>query len=111
MISFYVHILDKEAPEFDICAFNQTLDTRPGQPIAVAVWQSPFAVDNSGDIPDVTCDPQSGSEFTIGQTLVTCEAVDSSGNSNTCSFQINVNGTSSLICFVNPVCKENNHEI
>ena len=104
MVLFYVHILDHEAPKFEICAFNQTLDTQPGQPIAVAFWQSPSATDNSGDIPDVTCDPQSRSKFTIGQTLVTCEAIDSSGNNNTCSFHIHVNGKSYFIWFVNRVC-------
>ena len=73
------------------------MNTKLGQAFAVAVWQTPSATDNSGDVPEVTCDPQSGSEFTIGQTLVTCKAVDSSGNINTCSFQIRVEGSCFLI--------------
>ena len=59
---------------------------------AVATWQDPSATDNSGDVPEVTCDPLCGTNFTIGQTLITCEAVGSSGNNNTCSFQIAVKG-------------------
>ena len=84
--------VDKEAPVFGICPDNQTLDTQPGQPFAVALWQDPSATDNSGDVSNTICDPKSGSKFTIGQTLVTCEAVDDSGNNETCNFQIAVEG-------------------
>ena len=85
IISVKCIFVDKEAP---VCPHNQTLNTQPGQPFAV--WQGPSVTDNSGDVPGVTCDPQSESNFTIGQTLVTCEAVDSSGNINTCRFQVRV---------------------
>ena len=91
--------VDKEAPEFKVCPGSQTLNTPPGQALAVAVWQDPSvnATDNSGDMPEVTCNLLSGSNFTIGQTLVTCEAVDKSGNNNTCSFLIRVEGSCLLI--------------
>ena len=85
--------LDNEVPEFRMCPVNQTLDTQPGLPFAVAVWQHPNASDNSVDKPVVTCNHMSGSNFTIGHTLVTCEAVDSSGNNKICSFIIFVKGT------------------
>ena len=91
---FWSLILDNEAPTFEDCPTSQALNTRPGQQTAVAVWKHPSATDNSGDIPNVICKPLSGSNFTIGQTLVTCEAVDSGGNNVTCSFQIDVKGTS-----------------
>ena len=87
-----LHVLDTEAPEFEVCPFNQALVAKRGQPTAVATWQHPSATDNSRDKLAVTCKPLSGSNFTIGQTLVTCEAVDSSGNNNACSFQIDVKG-------------------
>ena len=85
---------DKEVPNFEVCPDNQTLNTQPGQAFAVAFWQdsSINVSDNSGDMPNVTCNWLSGSRFTIGQTLVTCKAIDSSGNINTCSFQILVEG-------------------
>ena len=84
--------IDKEAPTFEVCPDNQTLNTEPGQAFAVATWQDLSVADNSEDVPEVACDPQSGSELRIGQTLVTCAAVDGSGNNNTCSFQISVEG-------------------
>ena len=87
-----MHFVHKEAPEFEVCSHNQTLDTKQGQAFAVAVWQDPSATDNSGDVSEVTCVPHSGSEFSIGLTLVTCEAVDGSGNNNTCNFEIGVEG-------------------
>ena len=92
--------LDNEEPQFEMCPVNQTLDTQPGQPTAVAVWEHPSANDNSGDKPNVTCNLISGNKFTIGQTLVSCEAVDNSGNNNTCSFKIIVKGILSF-CFSN----------
>ena len=61
-------------------------------PTAVFTWQEPTTSDNSGNIPVVSCDPLSGTYFTIGQTIVTCEANDGHGNKANCSFQINVTG-------------------
>ena len=69
----------------------------------MATWQDPSATDNSGDVPEVTCDPRSGSNITIGQTLITCEAFDSSGNDNTtCRFQITVEGKRTIISTNSP---------
>ena len=55
------------------------------------VLEEPFASDNSGNV-SVTCDVHSRANFTIGQTPVTCEAVDGSGNKADCSFHITVTG-------------------
>lgn len=46
----------------------------------------------SDDDPDVTfaCDPASGSTFPPGSTPVTCTATDTSGNSDSCSFDVTV---------------------
>ena len=99
LLSSLLYILDNEAPQFVMCVFNQTLNTQPRQSFTVAVWQHPSATDNSGDVPEVICNPLSGSEFTIGKTLVTCEAVDRHGNNNTCGFQIDVRGTSFIRYF------------
>ena len=74
------------------CPANQSLETTPGLQNAVAVWQDPTVVDTSGNRVKVTCNPLSGSEFPIGQTWVTCDAVDRRSNS-TCVFQIGVKGT------------------
>ena len=75
------------------CPAHQSLETKPGLPTAVAVWQDPTVADISGNKSKVTCHPLSGSEFPIGQTWVTCEAVDGISDNITCAFQIGVTGT------------------
>ena len=61
---------------------------------AMVEWEGPKASDNSGNVSHIICNPQSGTNFTIGQTDVICEAVDGSGNRASCSFQVNVTGKS-----------------
>ena len=73
------------------CVNNQYVKTDKGMDTAMVVWEGPKASDNSGNV-YVVCNPQSGTNFTIGQTNVTCEAVDGSGNRAECSLQINVTG-------------------
>lgn len=41
----------------------------------------------------VTCDPPSGSTFAVGTNVVTCCAVDASGNTNCCQFNVIVQDT------------------
>ena len=38
----------------------------------------------------VSCDPRSGTYFALGRTKVTCEAMDSSGNTATARFVVTV---------------------
>ena len=45
------------------------------------------------------CSPPSGSSFPLGLTTVTCTAVDTAGNSNSCSFKVTVKSPNSP-----PVC-------
>ncbi|HTT95140.1 MAG TPA: PKD domain-containing protein [Solirubrobacterales bacterium] len=59
-----------------------------------AVEFHPAALDDvDGEVP-VTCSPPSGSTFPVGKTEVECEAVDSSGNKSTASFEVTVDGGS-----------------
>ena len=58
----------------------------------MVVWAAGNASDNSGNVSHLTCDRQSGTNFTIGQTTVTCEAVDGSGNRAECFFLVVVTG-------------------
>lgn len=46
--------------------------------------------DNVDDNPQLTCQPLSESTFPVGATTVTCTAADSSGNTATASFPVNV---------------------
>ena len=61
------------------------------KPTVVIIWKDPAISDNSG-IVSVTCNAQSGAELTIGETTITCDAVDGSGNKASCSFQVTVKG-------------------
>ena len=56
------------------------------------VWKKPNATDDSGYTPEVNCDRLSGTDFFVGITMVTCEAVDRSGNKAVCNFKIMVTG-------------------
>ena len=80
-----------EAPVIT-CVGNQSINTGKGVDTAMIVWEGPKASDNSGNVSHVICNPQSGTNFTIGQTNVICEAVDGSGNKAACAFQVNVTG-------------------
>jgi hypothetical protein len=48
------------------------------------------AADESGVPPLIVCSPPSGSAFPVGQTLVTCTAMDSDQLSNSCTFTVTV---------------------
>ena len=75
-----------------VCTDDQPVLSDEGKPTAMVMWDDPTASDNSGNVTHVTCDPMSGTNFTIGQTRVACEAVDGSGNDAECSFTVNVTG-------------------
>ena len=82
--------LDNEPPNVR-CVEDQSRATDEGKPTAMVEWEPPVVSDNSGNV-SVTCDPKSGTNFTIGQTPVTCAAVDGNGNRAVCSFSVNVTG-------------------
>ena len=82
---------DNEVPAIT-CPFNQTVNTEPSLPFATVVWADPEAADNSYQHPTSTCNVESGSQFDIGKTNVTCKAQDASGNEATCSFTVDVQG-------------------
>ena len=60
----------------------------------MVTWTGPDASDNSGIVPNVTCQSASGNNFTIGTTVVKCNATDTSGNTAQCSFYVIINGMS-----------------
>ena len=55
------------------------------------IWYSINRDDNSGDEVIVDCDPN-GNTFAVGTTQVTCVAWDTAGNSQQCSFEVQVFG-------------------
>ena len=59
---------------------------------AVVVFAASAVDDVSGSVP-VTCAPASGSQFPLGETTVSCAAVDVAGNSASGSFVVSVRDT------------------
>ena len=89
-ILFIYFFIDSESPKV-ICREDLSVQTDEGKPTATVIWNDTFVSDNSGNV-SVTCNPQSGSEFTIGHTTIICKAVDGSKNEAACSFHVNVTG-------------------
>ena len=55
----------------------------------IVTWAAPTATDNCA-ITNVTCNPTNGSNFPLGETIVTCTATDVGGNQTSCTFKVNV---------------------
>ena len=87
---FYRHT-DTEAPNIE-CPSNLSKSTEDEKSTALVLWKQPNATDNSGYVKEVTCSTQAGSLFPIGQTKVTCEAVDDAGNNASCHFFVDIVG-------------------
>ncbi|XP_072016914.1 uncharacterized protein [Amphiura filiformis] len=81
--------LDCTAPEIAPCPVDQELETYRNKSFAIVIYQTPNATDNFGEV-SVVCDPESESNFAIGNTTVTCVARDGSGNSAMCKFKVSV---------------------
>ena len=82
---------DEKPPEIN-CPENQLVIAGEESPTVAVVWQKPNAIDDSGHHPEVSCNRLSGTDFTVGITTITCEAVDRSGNKATCRFNIVITG-------------------
>ena len=76
-----------------MCVEGIEKQTDKGKQTALVTWEKPTAIDNSGDILNVTCNPPSGTSIPLGQTSVTCEAIDKSGNAASCQIRVNITGT------------------
>ena len=93
-------ITDHESPELN-CPVDQTCVARPKQTNTSVAWTDPQGTDNSGQNLTMTCDAESGGQFGIGLTTVTCQAVDPSGNKATCMFTVKIKGNGYLkACFL-----------
>lgn len=92
--SFTVTVNDTQPPVFaNGCMTGITKAAPAACPFAtslIVTYTTPIATDNCGPAPAVVCNPPSGSVLPLGATTVTCTAVDSSGNTATCSFPVNV---------------------
>ncbi len=81
-----VTVVDNTLPTIT-CPANVNVAAPAGQSNVVVNFSAPTAGDNC---PGVTtfCTPPSGSTFDLGTTTVTCAAVDTSANTNTCTFNV-----------------------
>src|SRR5207249_7933069 len=59
---------------------------------AVVNYPAPQVSDDCG-VASMNCSPPSGSTFDLGSHPVTCTAVDTAGNTNSCTFTITVRAT------------------
>ncbi|XP_022103968.1 sushi, von Willebrand factor type A, EGF and pentraxin domain-containing protein 1-like isoform X2 [Acanthaster planci] len=85
-----VTVPDNEKPVFSWCPPSLSRDTSPGLGSTQVMWSDPIATDNSGVDPMIDCEPASGNQFSIGDKLVTCTAIDGAGNQEQCSFTVTI---------------------
>jgi uncharacterized repeat protein (TIGR01451 family) len=97
--TFKVTVNDTQVPVIS-CPSDVTADENPQTPGQAVVEYAPPTVTDNEEGLRATCDHPSGSSFPVGDTLVTCTATDSSGNtSQPCTFTVHVNGDNcSLTC-------------
>ena len=81
---FSITVTDTEAP-----AITCPADITVTGPQAVS-WTVTASDNCEPNPPGITCNPASGSQFAIGQTSVTCRALDNAGNFVECTFEVDV---------------------
>lgn len=87
--SFTVTVEDNEDPVIASCPSNISVTAQPSNCSPSVNWTPPTASDNCG-ISSFTSTDNPGDNFSVGTTSVTYTAMDSAGNSVTCSFNITV---------------------
>ncbi|XP_030840813.1 uncharacterized protein LOC105442568 [Strongylocentrotus purpuratus] len=88
--------VDMTPPEAT-CPENVTAIAQSGASYAAVTFTPPEATDNSGMTSLVGVSSASGSNFTLGTTIVTATFEDPSGNIGTCSFTVVVSGENSTV--------------
>lgn len=84
-----VTVMDTIAPWFTACPSNMTISADQSGCRAVANWTAPTEMDNCSGA-TVTSSHNPGDTLAVGVTTVTYTAMDASGNSSMCSFDITV---------------------
>ena len=102
-----VVVVDATPPSVT-CPGNMIASSDTGQNFRSNVTYLATASDNC-TVTKVTCEPPSGSMFSLGTTTVTCTATDSSGNTAQCSFAVTIRDAESprLSCPANLLLSAN----
>jgi len=99
--SFTITVNDTEEPLID-CPENISVSNDAGSCSALVNYPLPTATDNCDGViaPTIIDGLVSGSDFPVGLTNVTFEAIDDAGNSTTCTFTVEVLDTEvpEIIC-------------
>ncbi len=97
---FIVTVVDTTPPQIN-CPGDITVSSTNG--LARTVEYLASASDACG-IRGFQCSPASGSTFPIGTTLVACSALDSVGNSSSCSFRVTLRANRAPLCVLRIAC-------
>ena len=86
--TFTITVIDTQPPSIT-CPVNVQQTVPPGQNAAVVNYPGPVTTDNCPGV-STLCAPVAGSSFPLGSTIVSCTATDGSGNTATCTFNVDV---------------------
>jgi hypothetical protein len=96
-------VVDNTPPQIT-CPSDITTNIAPSQTSAVVTFPTPPAT-NTNHCPvttTVTCVPASGSIFPVGTTPVVCTALDSAGNTASCTFTVRVTAPVQVVVDIAP---------
>ncbi|KAJ8041572.1 Hyalin [Holothuria leucospilota] len=83
-----VNTIDTTPPDIMNCPQNQFETVELGVTSVIVVWVPPTATDISGTEELLSVSHTPGTSFSVGATVVTYEFTDSSGNIETCTFNV-----------------------
>lgn len=96
--SFTVTVTDNQAPSITCPGNINAVENSPG--CATVTYATPTPSDNCPGA-TASCSPPSGFCFPIGSTTVTCTATDTSSNTASCTFHVNVVVACTINCPAN----------
>ena len=91
MFGFNFLLSDVESPNIT-CPPDVVNGTEPGLATGIVFWEPATVTDNSMLVITPVADATSGSSFSIGLHTVQFNATDESGNSNSCTFTVTIEG-------------------
>lgn len=78
------------------CSENISTNVSCGSPTIEVTWSNPSVTAGDCDVATNYCVPPSGSQFSVGVTTVRCFAVDTAGNTNSCTFTVTVGSSDTI---------------